>query len=288
MREPIYSIIASRAEALIRSGEWAPGERLPPERELCRRLDVSRTTLRQALAELEERGLISRHQGRGTFVAHPRVDADLSATFSVGAALRQHDLKLATRVLSVEVVAASRQWASDLGCEPGTSLVRLRRLRMIAADPIALETSYLPLSLFPGLPEADFASRSLYDVLREDYACYVRTATESLEPVVPTSRESALLGVGHNAPALLIRRITVDRSRRPVEVGTALIRGDRCRFLLERRLPEGWPDPVGDLVPERDRRDGEGPRSASTSVDPATLDREVNRAVARNRGEEHA
>ncbi len=69
MREPLHAIIAGRAEARIRAGAWAPGDRLPPERELCRELAVSRATLRQALGELERRGLVTRHQGRGTFVA---------------------------------------------------------------------------------------------------------------------------------------------------------------------------------------------------------------------------
>jgi NAD(P)-dependent dehydrogenase (short-subunit alcohol dehydrogenase family) len=76
VREPLHAIIAGRAEARIRAGEWAPGDRLPPERELCRDLGVSRATLRQALGELEQRGLVTRHQGRGTFVAQPRPQAE--------------------------------------------------------------------------------------------------------------------------------------------------------------------------------------------------------------------
>jgi NAD(P)-dependent dehydrogenase (short-subunit alcohol dehydrogenase family) len=72
VREPLHAAIAGRVEAQIRAGEWAPGHRLPPERELCRELEVSRTTLRLALGELEQRGLVTRHQGRGTFVANAR------------------------------------------------------------------------------------------------------------------------------------------------------------------------------------------------------------------------
>src|SRR3954452_15728626 len=101
MREPLYSVIANRAEARIRSGEWAPGSRLPSERELCALLDVSRATLRQALGELGERGLISRHQGRGTFVARPRVEAGFSGVFSISEALRAHGLTFDTDVLGV-------------------------------------------------------------------------------------------------------------------------------------------------------------------------------------------
>ena len=72
MRMPIHAIAAGRIEAQILAGEWAPGDRLSPERDLCRDLDVSRTTLRQALGALERRGLVTRQQGRGTFVANAR------------------------------------------------------------------------------------------------------------------------------------------------------------------------------------------------------------------------
>lgn len=88
MREPLHAIIAGRAEARIRDGEWAPGDRLPPERELCHDLGVSRATLRQALAELEQRGLVIRQQGRGTFVAQPRGRVDPRGQPSDGATLR--------------------------------------------------------------------------------------------------------------------------------------------------------------------------------------------------------
>jgi GntR family transcriptional regulator len=240
MKEPLYSVIASRAEARIRSGQWAPGSRLPSERELCDILDVSRATLRQALAELEERGLISRHQGRGTFVARPRVEAALSGFFSIREALRARGMTVVTRVLGVTVIEASRQLSADLGCVPGDPLVRLERLRLVEAEPLVLESSHLPEALFPGLVAADFVTRSLYDILREDYGRAVSDATETLEPVITTARESALLALPGQAPAILTRRVTKDTSGTIVELGHALLRGDRSRFLLQRHVREPW------------------------------------------------
>lgn len=241
MKEPLHSIIASRAERRIRSGEWAPGTRLPPERELCALLDVSRATLRQALAELEQRGLISRHQGRGTFVTRPRVDAAVSRHFTISAALRERGLVLATRVLSAAVVDASRSIAHDLGLLPGDPIVHLERLRSLANEPLFLETTDLPGARFAGLERADFANRSLYDILRDDYDCHVETATESLEPVILTPHESTLLDVPRHAPAMLIRRVSADQTGALVELSHLLLRGDRSRFLLERRVRDGWP-----------------------------------------------
>ncbi len=235
-KEPLHSIVASRAEARIRSGEWAPGTRLPPERELCRVLDISRATLRQALAELEQRGFITRHQGRGTFVTRPPVAAELGGYFSVVAALRARGLRLSTKVLAVESQAASRQVAVDLACQPGDPVLRLDRLRSVDAEPLMLESTWLPLTRFPRLETMDFGGRSLYEILREDYGCELESALESFEPVVATPREAHLLGVPRRAPALLLRRLALDIAGRPVETTTSLLRGDRSRFLLERHL----------------------------------------------------
>jgi NAD(P)-dependent dehydrogenase (short-subunit alcohol dehydrogenase family) len=80
--------VARSFEARIRSGEWAPGTRLPPERELGRRFEVSRSTVRLALADLMQRGFITRHQGRGTFVASPPMRADVGRSFSPREAVR--------------------------------------------------------------------------------------------------------------------------------------------------------------------------------------------------------
>ncbi len=238
MREPLYSIIASQAESRIRSGEWTPGTRLPPERDLCRELAVSRATLRQALAELEERGLISRHQGRGTFVTRSRVPTPLSGTFSIREALAARGSTVVTRVISVGMVDASRQLATELGCLPGDTLLHLERLRLVDSDPMVLESSHLPLELFPGLESADFSRRSLYAILREDFGRSVAEAQETIEPVILTPHESALLGVARHTSAVLTRRITSDTSGRIVELGQALLRGDRSRYLLIRSVAE--------------------------------------------------
>jgi GntR family transcriptional regulator len=243
MRTPLHSIAVARLEERIAGGAWAPGDRLPPERDLCGALDISRETLRRALADLEERGLVTRHQGRGTFLARPRVQQDLVRFFSLGEALRARGLTLSTRVLEVGRTDAGRSLATELGVLLGDPLVRLRRLRSVGGEPLTLEDTHLPAGLFPGLEDRDFGRRSLYDVLAEDFSCIVAAAVESLEPVVLTGVEASLLGVPRNAPALLVRRVTTDRAGRRVEHAQALLRGDRARLLLQRRVSGIGGDP---------------------------------------------
>jgi GntR family transcriptional regulator len=246
VREALPSIIAGQAEARIRSGKWPAGSRLPPERELCQLFDVSRSTLRLALDELEEAGLITRHQGRGTFVSRPRIETDASSYFTIGASLRAQGSAAVTKVLGIEIAEAGRSVATDLGLLPGDQVIHLERLRMVDAIPLLLESSWLPLALFPDLADQDLVGRSLYDILREEYSCDVVAATETLEPVILTPRESGLLGVGRHAPALLIRRLGTDAAGHVVELSQALLRGDRSRLLLNRQVAQGeatepWP-----------------------------------------------
>jgi len=143
-------------------------------RQLCHQFDVSRSTLRQALGELEERGLISRHQGRGTFVTRPRLQFPIAGAFSIGEAMRQRGLSITTRVLGVDVIEASRQLATDLACFPGDAVVVIERLRLSDGEPMVLDTAHLRADLFPGLERVDLEHRSLYEVLRTDYIKFAR------------------------------------------------------------------------------------------------------------------
>ncbi len=259
--EPLYSVIASRAEELITSGEWQEGDRLPPERQLCQDFGVSRATLRQALGELEERGLITRHQGRGTFVSKPRVQLPIVGVFSIRDAMAQYGMKMTTRVVGVEIIEASRQLASDLACLPGDPVIFIERLRIGDGEPMVLDTAHLRAELFPGLEHVDFENRSLYQVLETDYGRTVAEAQETLEPVILTPRECQLLGVPQHTTALLTRRITTDANGVVVALGHVLLRGDRSRYLYKRT--------VETVSPERDRpRQADGTMHRFTSVSP--------------------
>ncbi len=234
--EPLYSIVASRAEARITSGEWQEGDRLPPERRLCREFDVSRSTLRQALDELEERGLISRHQGRGTFVTRPRLQLPIVGVFSIRDAMESYGMRMDTRVLGVELIEAGRQLASDLACLPGDQVVYVERLRIGDDEPMVLDTAHLRAELFPGLEQADFEHRSLYEILETDYGRKVAEAQETLEPVILTPRECQLLEVPPHTTALLTRRVTTDAAGVVVALGHVLLRGDRSRYIYKRTV----------------------------------------------------
>jgi GntR family transcriptional regulator len=231
--EPSYRRIVRLLEEKIRSGEYPPGHRLPPERELCEIYGVSRITARQALAELAQRDLVERHQGQGTFVMRARVESSLLGFFSISEALKADGRLVSTRVVSTERSSPTEAEAVALGCARGDRVFRIVRLRFVDGDPYALETSALRAERFAGLDRYDFGARSLYDVLAREYGTQLVRARETLAPVVLTPSEAELRNVGVEQPALRLIRTTFDAGATATEASGALIRGDRCQLLFE-------------------------------------------------------
>lgn len=231
--EPNYKRIVRLLEAKIQSGDYPPGHRLPPERELCGLFGVSRITARQALAELAQRKLVVRNQGQGTFVAKSRIESSLLGFFSISEALKADGRLVSTRVINGEIAVPDTDEATALQSAPGAKVFRIMRLRFVDGEPYALETSALEASRFPGLRDYDFGARSLYDVLAREYGTQLVRARETLAPVMLSAEQAHLLEVGTDQPALRLTRTTFDRNNVATESSMALIRGDRCQLLFE-------------------------------------------------------
>lgn len=237
MAESQHTRLARLIEERVNSGEYAVGSRIPPERVLCEMFGVSRITVRQAIAELAERGILHRQQGRGTFVATPRIEQSLLDHFTFAEGLREKGLLVATKVLERSVVPAPAEAAANLELSSAANVFYLVRQRRADGEPYALETTYLPV--LDGIEDVDFGARSLYEVLATDYGTRPVRARETFEPVLVRPQEAKPLGVKTGSPALLLLRTSYDERGRPVEFAKALIRGDRCRMLVELRADGG-------------------------------------------------
>ena len=233
----------------IGSGRLRPGQRLGAERALAAEFGVSRATLRQALAVLEEGGVVRRVPGRGggTFVAKGKIERDLSRIVGVPALLRSQGVVAGTRVLSARLAEADDITAQALRARPGELVVDLVRIRLADGSPFSLEHARFPARRFPGLLELPLGG-SVYELLQEHFGAEPTDAVERIEVVLASADEAAILDVEPGAPLMAITRTTTDPDGEPIEFSRDLFRADRTRIVVR---TEGAAPPAA--VPGRAR-----------------------------------
>jgi GntR family transcriptional regulator len=248
-----YVQIEEELAERIRTGMLRPGDRIPPERELAEQMQVSRMTVRQALGRLADRGLLVRERGRGTFVSEPKLIQSLSRLNGFYDQMISQGILPSSRLLSGQEVLASAAVAQVLDLRIGEPLYKVVRLRLGGGVPLALETSFFPARLVPGLLDYDLERHSIYRLMERYDARPVR-ATQSLEPVPARDQEADALEVLPGSPLMLVERIAWDTQDRPVEYAKDIYRGDRSRFVAELRLERNELGHVEDVHRSADGR----------------------------------
>ncbi|MGX6446577.1 GntR family transcriptional regulator [Patulibacter sp. S7RM1-6] len=238
---PFYFQLKSAIEREIADGRWPPGERIPPEMQMCEHFEVSRTTVRQALTELTREGLLVRERGSGTFVAEPaRRDGGWELQLAQGFwdEARRGDHVVVSKVLERVVEPLDGDAARDLGVAPGTPGVRLERLRWVDGALTMHVVSHLRAELADAVLAADLEQGSLYAALAERAGVAVGGGWRDVEAVAADARRAELLEVPAGTPLLRVDSVSLDGDGRPFERYRAWHRGDRTRLHIH-VLPEG-------------------------------------------------
>jgi GntR family transcriptional regulator len=231
-----YLQIAEELGRRIERAELPPRTRLPTERQLSINLGVSRMTVRQALANLEERNLLVRVQGSGTFVADPKVRQRATRLRGFFEQSVEQGIVPTSRTISRNVIQATPALADALETKPGDELYAIVRLRLAHDEPVVLERSFFPARLLPGLIDLDLDHGSLYRLMEERYHARPVRGVQEMESVPARREEADLLKVPPGTPLMLLERTGWDAVGRPVEHARDLYRGDRSRFSMELSL----------------------------------------------------
>ncbi len=217
---------------MISSGQVKEHDKLPSERELCDIYGISRTTLRQAMVELENKGYIYKEHGKGSFVAPATFKQSLTNIYSFSEEMKRLGKKTSTDILSFQIMKAPSRIAKVLQIEEEAEVIELIRLRYADQEPIVHETCYLPRAWFADLTQADLEGRSLYDVLREKYQITINRAFESIQAIGIKKPESTLLHESEGAPGLRNERIGY-AGEQIVECTIAISPGDKFTYTVE-------------------------------------------------------
>jgi GntR family transcriptional regulator len=218
---PLYVQVRERLRAEIDDRGLRPGDRLPTESELEDLYGVSRATIRQAVGDLEAEGILRRVQGKGTFVATPKIQHGPVLT-SFSDLLRGQGHTPSHRVLQTAIVPAPDEVARGLALDEGEPCRELERLLLADGDPVGVSRTWIPLAVLgehdAAIVEGVTAGRSLYELLGERSPDLVPDrASETIDPALADDTEADLLGCAPGTALLFIRRSSWTAAGRPLE-----------------------------------------------------------------------
>jgi GntR family transcriptional regulator len=223
---PLHAQIANPLAQLIESGQLAPGTRLEDEVSMAQRLRVSRPTARKALETLANRGLIVRRRGAGTEVTPRQVHRPMALT-SLHEDLIKAGHTPRTSVLEWLEEPATPGIATALGLPEGSTVVHIRRLRMIEHRPLAILTNYMPPQIAPTREE--LSQKGFYDLLREK-GVEISIGVQQIGARLATAEEARLLNEPPGAALLTMQRTAYDPQHRAIEFGMHVYRASQYTY----------------------------------------------------------
>lgn len=223
-QKPLYRQIKQNILDLIKNATLAAGAKLPSERELIAKCEVSRITIRQALVELVQEGYLQSQPGKGFYVAQKQEPLELHSLTSFTAGAHSRGMKPGSLLLDAKIFAASVEIARALDLPDGTEVALLKRLRLLDGVPVAIQYDWLPNATCPGLLDLDWSAgnRSLYAELAERYHIHPASGQTTISARLPDTEERRLLGLDRSSAVLLLDQIQFASDGRPINVSTSI------------------------------------------------------------------
>lgn len=227
---PLYAQIKDILRARILDGSYQPHQQMPSESEMMAAFDVSRITVRQALNDLQNEGLIFRMHGKGTFVSKPKAFQDLGRLQGFGEAMRQMGYETFARVVAMRTVTPTAQVQEHLQLPKRAKVTELQRLRFLNREPISLDVTYVPTALGARLAKEDLATRDVFVILENDYGLSLGHADLQIGSTLADEHLAAQLKVEEGSPVLVIERTTHTSDGAPIDYEHLYYRGDAFQY----------------------------------------------------------
>lgn len=232
---PKYLQISAWLNELIETGRYRPGEQLPSEVELAKMCDVTRTTVRQAIAELTARGLLRKEKGTGTFVSAPapaELRQKLTHISSTTDLMQDSGITQRSKVLEKRIIQAEDKIASALFLGADKKVILVRRVRKGDGTPYVYEESYLPYDLFKGILNENLTG-SMYKLISEKFDVVLARCAQTISAVNLNADIADILQLPENAAGIFMESLTFDENSIPVELLYSYLRGDTYKLEIE-------------------------------------------------------
>jgi len=236
---PLYARVEGVLADEIADGGFKVGDQLPTEGSLLARFGVSRITVRRAIQNLVNRGLVEIRRGKGTFVAAPKITQDLTELSGFVEDMHAIGRKPTARVIAKEPVSADSTVANHLGLTKGERVIRIRRVRLADRVPLSFDETFLPLDIGKKIITDNLKVEPIFSLLERKYGVPLIEADYKLDAVLAESEVAAALRVKQGSPVFRIERTSYSTDGRPVDYERLHYRGDLVRFAtrLVRKIP---------------------------------------------------
>ncbi|CAB5075843.1 unannotated protein [freshwater metagenome] len=237
---PKYLSIADEIHARILGGEFAGAGKLPTQKELAQEYGVAVLTIKQALSELQNEGLISGVRGSGTFISSEAFRYQIKFLSSFADEVSSQHRELTTELLQVvSVKEPDLEVTAQLGIPADTPYVCIWRLRSIDGVPLILQRSFITDELFNKFDQAQLREKSLYSMLTQSAGITISRASETIRAIALPEYAAEHLGQPSGSVALFSVRVTKDESDKPVVLDYAYFPGDSAVIESERFVRRG-------------------------------------------------
>jgi len=227
---PAYFQLARILHRWIMSGELRPGDRLPPEKELCEEFGLSRMTVRRSISMLADKGLVRRERGRGTFIIGPKVDGGIFLIPDFQEEMKNQGLSATSRLLSTRTIAAGEMAAMRLGLDKGKRVLYLERILEGEGEPLVFDRKYILYDPSQPLLEAELGHGTTTELF-SNYPDLLPVRVElTLSSTVLSADEAELLHSEPGFPAFCMEQLVWAADDLKVAWGWMIYRGDKFSF----------------------------------------------------------
>lgn len=228
----LFEIMKQRIE----SGEWAVDSQIPIEQELCKIYDLSKATVRLAVAELARQGYLKRLQGKGTFVCKRVIPEGLSMVTSFRELMLDAGVKITTKVLALTIMMPSDDLDIKLDIPDDRHILYLKRLRLVEGEPALLQETFIPHHICPSLLDDDLENNSLHDLLEKKYGIRFTKVQDYISLSRPSPADCGLLDLEKDCSVLLLEQMVFSGDTQ-LQYTRSFKRPDRFKFFIELERP---------------------------------------------------
>lgn len=215
----------------IEQNNIAENCKLPSERELCEKYNISRATVRKAIDELEKEEYIYKKQGKGTFRAPKKVNQGLFKFYSFTEEMKKLGKIPSSKIINFEITKCDDSISKKMNINIGEQIYKFTRLRLADDKPMIYEVSYVPYERFPGIIKSDLEKNAMYDIFKNKFNANFTMAKQSFSSVVTREYEAKFLQISKNIPSMMIKRLTYE-GQKIIEYTISIARGDMFKYYV--------------------------------------------------------